>query len=74
MVTDGVGITDQVEPELGQSLGVVWASQDPVDHALIGVGPDIGEELGKFLWPWRQAGQVQIQAAEQGRPVGLGRG
>ena len=55
----------------GPSLAVLGRGEQPIDQLLVGVGRwvvDEGFHLGRLR---RQAGQVEGQAADQGRPVGL---
>ena len=48
--------------------------EQAVDQPLVGVGPAVGDEGVDLLGGRRQAGQVEPEAADQGRPVGLGGG
>ena len=68
-----VGVARGVEPLQRHALAVVRRGQQTVDHALVGIGPFIGEERTHLLHGRRQAGQVEGHAPEQGRWIGLGR-
>ncbi len=68
----GVGIAGQVEPVLRLTLAVVRAGQEPVNLRFHRLRRPIGLERGDLLGSRRQADQVEAQAAEQRRAVGLG--
>ena len=70
----GVGVARQVEPVLGPPHAELRARQQAVDDLLVSVGRGIAREYVDLGRRRRQAGQVEAQAAEQGRTVGLGRG
>ena len=70
----GVGIAGGVEPVPSPALAVVRAGQEPVDQLLVGVGASVGEEGVDLLGRRREADEVEAQAADEGGPVGLGRG
>ena len=70
----GVGVARQVEPVLRPAHAVLRAGQQAVDDLLIGVGRAVVQERLDLLGRRRQAGQVEAEAAEQRRAVGLGRG
>ena len=71
----GVGVPGRVEPVPAPALAVMGrlASRRSTS-LLVGVGRRVGEEGVDLRERRRQADQVEAQAADQGGPVGLGRG
>ena len=56
------------------ALAVLRAGQQPVDDLLVGVRRSGRRETPLSLPARRQAGQVEVHAAQQGAAVGFGRG
>ena len=73
VIAGGVGEADQVEPEDRHPLAEMGRGQQPVDQPLVGVGAVVADERVDLLGRRGQADQVEAEAADQGRPVGLGR-
>ena len=72
MVTDGVGIPDQVQPVNGHPLAEVRRVEECFQQSLVAVGtPVLGEgfDHGRV---GRQPGQVEAEPARQRPAVGLG--
>ena len=63
----GVGVVSQVEPVLAPALAVMRARQQAIDQPFVGVRPVVGEEGGDLVGRRGQAGQVERDAADQGR-------
>ena len=70
----GVAVAGGVEPEPGHVLAVARRVEQPVHELLISLVRAIGQEGIDLLGRRGQAGQVEEDAADQGRRVGLGRG
>ena len=67
----GVGIAGGVEPGQHHPFAVVRARQQPVDELLVGgriVVRHEGIDVGRC---WRQAGEIEREATDQGGPVGF---
>ena len=74
LIAVGVGVAGAVEPVAGHRLAVPRGGEQAVDQPLVGVRGVIGQE-GVDLGEGRgDAEEVQRQAADQGRLVGLGGG
>ena len=69
-----VGVAGLVEPEPPPPLAVMGRGQQAIDQALVGVGPGVGQEGVDLLGAGRQAGQVERNAPQQRRAIGLGGG
>jgi len=72
LVAAGIGVAGRVQPANGHSFPVARRFEQPVDHSLIGTIRFVGEKRIDFLLSRRQAGQVERNAADQSRLVGLG--
>ncbi len=70
----GVGVAGEVEPDAGPALAVAGAGEESVDEALVGVGGMVGEEGVDLVGGWREAGEVEGDAPDEGVPVGAGGG
>src|SRR5579884_4319655 len=73
-VAVGVGVARQVEPMAAPPFAVVWAGQQPLDDALVGIGPFITQEIFYVLWRRRQTDEVEVNTAQQGDALGFRRG
>ena len=73
VVADGVGVAHEVEPVHRHALAVVLARQQPVDELLVGVGSLSFDERIDLRRRRRQAGQVEVQPADERDAVGLRR-
>ena len=69
-----VGISGQVEPIDGHPLAEAGRIQQPVDHAVIGIGGRIGQKRVDLGDRRRQSRKVEAHASDQPFPAGLGRG
>ena len=69
-----VGVAGEVEPLAGPFFAVVRGGQIAVDESLVGVRPRVGHERGDLFRGGGQAEQVELQAADELRPAGAGRG
>ena len=67
----GLGEAHHVEPVAREMLAVVRTREQAIDDALVSVGRFVGEEGHRFLRCRRQAGEIEVNAAEE---LGLGRG
>ena len=65
-----VGVAGHVHPVTAPALAVVRRVEQPLDQALPGAPPGVGEELVDLLGGRRQPGEVQIGPAHQGQGVG----
>ena len=75
LVAVGVGVAGGVEPLHGHALAVARRREQPVDGLLVGVGGVVVQEVGELDRGRGHAGEVEGDAAQQGRAVGLvGRG
>ena len=73
-VAVGVGIAGGVEPRARPALTVVGGGQQPVHLFFIGLRGLVGQEDVHFGGRRRQAGDVQMQAAEEGHLLRFRRG
>ncbi len=69
-VAFGVGVAGHVEPVSAPALAVARRVEQPVDQALVGVGPCVGEEGAHLVRRRRQSGEVERRPADEGAPVG----
>jgi hypothetical protein len=75
LVSVGVRIAGQIEPDRGNSLPKCRAGKKPVDKTLERTGPGICQELVNFGKRGRQAGEIKTEPADQLFPAGIpGRG
>ena len=70
MVTGGVGVADQVEPEDRHPLAIMRRGQQPVNQPFVSVGTIVAVERVDFL-RGGQPSQVETEPANQRGPVGL---
>ena len=68
----GIGVSRGVEPVLPPPLAVSGRGQQAVDQAFVGVQGRVMHELRDRLGLRRQAGQVEAEAADHGRAIGVG--
>ena len=68
----GFGEPRQVEPVLSPTFAKLRAREQPVDQAFVALWRAVGQESTLFLEAWRQAGQVEAQAPQEGRSIGFG--
>jgi hypothetical protein len=68
----GVGVAREVEPRRGPAFAVVRRREQAVDGAFVRVGRAVGEEGVELCERRRQADQVERQAPQQRRAIGLG--
>ncbi len=66
----GIGIPRDVEPVSAPALAVMRRRQEPLDQAVVGIRGCIVIEGRDLLGRWRQAGQVEGRAADQGLLAG----
>ena len=71
LVAVGVRVARDVEPLAGHALAVAGRSQQPVDGALVGARSLVGQEGVELLGGRRQARQVEADAPQPGRALGL---
>ena len=71
-ISVGIGVSRCIQPVLAPALAVAWRGQQAVDEPFVGAGIGIADECGDLLGPGRQAGQVEADAADQGRAIGVG--
>ena len=69
----GIGVARSVEPVGRHAFAVARRGQQPIHGALVGVGADISQKFVERRRRRRQAGEVERNAAEERRLVGLGR-
>ena len=73
-VAVGVGVAGGVEPDEGHAFAEVRAGEQTVDELFVGVGCVVGDEGFDFGGGWRQAGEVEREAADERAAIGFGRG
>ena len=77
VVADRVGKTDQVEPVHRHPFAVMRRGEEAIDERLDCVLGITGCGLDKCVYlfdRWRQACQIEIEAAAEGDRIGFGRG
>ena len=74
LVAVGVGVPSGVEPVPTPTLAVVRRGQQAFDDPLVGVFSRVGQERIHLLDRGRQSDEVEAEAAEEGDPIGFGRG
>ncbi len=74
LVAVRVGITSGVEPDPPPALAILRRVEEPVDQPCVGILASVGDEGVDLRDGWRQADQVEAEAADEGDLVGLGRG
>ena len=67
-----VGIAGQVQPVTRPLLAIVRRGEQLIDEALVCALALVGEESFRLFGRGRQAGQVEIQPAQQGALVRFG--
>ncbi len=74
LVSVALSEADGVEPVPAPSFPVSRRGEQTINHALVGIGPRIVEEVADLIGRRREAGQVEGQTANQGGAIGLRRG
>ena len=67
-----VAVPPDVHPVPAPALAVPRAGQQAIDDLLVGVGDCVGQEGMKLVGRGRQAGQIEVQPAQEHRPARLG--
>ena len=71
VIASGVGVADEVEPPHGHALAVMRGGEEFFDELFVGVGSFVIHERVEFLGLWREAGDIEINAAAKRGVVGL---
>ena len=66
-----VGVADDVQPVTRPAFAVARAGQDLIHQAFPRVLPGVGHETGDLIRCGRKAVHYQIEATDQGPPIGL---
>ena len=73
LVAVGVGVAHDVEPVPRPPLAVARVGEERVHKLLVGARRAVVDEGEHFLGRWRQADEIEAEAADQRAAVGLGR-
>ena len=73
MKTAGIGVSDGIEPMHRLPLSIAIRCDEFVDRPLVCVRRGVFQIVVEFCGRWRQAGQIEVDAAQQSIPVSLRR-
>ena len=74
LLATGFGISGDIQPMTAPAFAKAGRVQILIDDALHGIRRGVCEKGGNLIGCWRQAGEVEGKATDQGAAVGIGNG